>query len=157
MKLVQKPRDGIDQTEFTFAKETVLLNAKLAAEPTADVEVQALQVGPAVFVSNPAEYFCQYGLEIKKGSPFPLTFPVSLANGCVGYVPTEEALGPHGGGYETRLTSYSNLIPTAGTIIADTSIALAQQLTPGQIPTRPASPPFRGSGWSYGNQPPQTD
>jgi hypothetical protein len=157
LELVQKPGDSVDRTEYTFAKETVLLDAKLATEPIAEVEVQTLQIGPAVFASNPSEYFCQYGLDIKQGSPFPLTFPVSLANGCVGYVPTEEALGPHGGGYETRLTSYSNLIPTAGKTIADECIALTKQLTPGQIPTRPPHSPFSGNGWSYGNLAPQTE
>jgi hypothetical protein len=156
-EMVKNSSPKADATELTFAKETVMLDAKIQKEPIADVEVQAVQVGPAVFVSNPAEYFCQYGLDIKKGSEFPLTFPVSLANGCVGYVPTEEALGPRGGGYETRLSSYSNLIPTAGTTIASEGIALTKQLKPSTILTRPPHPKFSGRGWQYGNLPPQVD
>ncbi|MDP6557025.1 MAG: hypothetical protein QGG71_20315 [Pirellulaceae bacterium] len=156
-EMVKNPSPKADATELTFAKETVMLDAKIQNEPIADVEIQAVQVGPAVFVSNPAEYFCQYGLDIKKGSEFPLTFPVSLANGCVGYVPTEEALGPRGGGYETRLSSYSNLIPTAGTTIASEGIALTKQLKPSMILTRPPHPKFSGRGWQYGNLPPQVD
>ncbi|MES2696266.1 MAG: hypothetical protein V4773_22530 [Verrucomicrobiota bacterium] len=143
-----------DNTDWLFARETLMLTHLLATEPAAEVEVQALQIGPALFVGNPAEYFVAYGLEIKKGSPFPFTFPVELANGCVGYVPTEEALSPTGGGYETRLTFYSNLEPTAGRQIAATSISLARELKPGPVPEfarlkEPMKP------WPYGNVPPE--
>jgi hypothetical protein len=156
-KIVQQEKSKVDATTWTFAKEIVLLDALMQKEPAVEVEVQAVQVGPAVFVTDPAEYFCQYGLEIKKGSGFPFTFPVSLANGCVGYVPTLEAFGPHGGGYETRLTSYSNLEITAGDQLRDVGIELARQLRPGAIPVPPPHPPFRQDSWTYGSLPPERE
>lgn len=155
VELVQQPPEKVGATEWTFAKEIVLLDARLAQEPTAKVEVQAIQVGPAVFVANPAEFFCQLGLDIKAGSPFKFTFPVELANDCVGYVPTEEAFGPGGGGYETRLTSYSTLEPAAGRMIVEAGLEMTRQMKPGPIPEPPKAPVFRGQPWSYGNVPPE--
>ncbi len=156
-KIAASDSASADRTEWTFAKEIVLLDYLLKTKKTTEVEVQAVQVGPAVFVSNPAEYFCQYGLDVKAGSPFAFTFPVELADGCVGYVPTEEALGPRGGGYETRLTFYSHLEPAAGRKIADAGIALTKTLTPGVEPRRPAAPPYKGGAWGYGSVPPEVD
>jgi hypothetical protein len=140
--------------DWVWAKETVLLDAYIKKSPSVEVEVQAIQVGPVVCISDPAEYFCQYGLDLKAGSGFPMTFPCELSNGCVGYVPTEEAFGPHGGGYETRLTSYSNLDITAGRQFREAGLELAHQLTPAKLPEAPLAAPFK-QGWSYGNQPPQ--
>ena len=157
LEMMQSDPAKADPTEWTFAKEIVLLDALLGKKPEVEVEVQAIQVGPAVFLTNPAEYFCQFGLDIKANSRFTFTFPVSLANGCVGYVPTEEALGPRGGGYETRLTSYSNLEPTAGRQMADAAVELAKKMTPGEAPERPKSPPFKQNPWTYGNVPPELD
>lgn len=154
LELVQKTPKEVGDAEWTFAKEIVLLDALLAREPAVEVEVQAIQVGPAAFVSNPAELFVQFGLDLKAKSPFPLTFPVELANGCVGYVPTEEAFGPRGGGYETRLTSYSNLEPTAGRQMVEAGLELLRTLSPGKIFEPAKAPPF-SKPWSYGNVPPE--
>jgi neutral ceramidase len=154
LEIVQRSPKEVDATEWTFAKEIVLLDALIAKEPEAEVEVQAVQVGPAVFIARPGEMFVEHGLEIKKNSPFPLTFPVELANGCAGYIPTEEALGPHGGGYETRLTSYSNLVPSAGREMTAMGLDLARSFRPAAIPEPPKAPPFKAP-WSYGNVPPE--
>lgn len=141
-------------TEWIFAKETLLLQHLIETEPQGvEVEVQALQVGPAVLVSSPAEYFVEYGLQIKEASRFPFTFAVALANGAAGYVPLESDFGPSGGGYETRLTADTNLEITAGRQFADTGIALANAMTPDPAPQLP---PLKKAGepWSYGNVPP---
>ncbi|MCG6157796.1 hypothetical protein [Rubinisphaera margarita] len=155
--LVKQSPSDVGATEWTFAKETVLLEARLKSEPIADVEIQAIQIGPVAIATVPAEYFCEYGLQIKKGSPFPFTFVASLSNGCVGYVPTVSAFGDQGGGYETRLTSYSNLEITAGDEMAATAIKLTREMKPGSVPGPKPMPAFKGPAWSYGDILPQVD
>ena len=151
-----KPSANPALTDWTFAKETLMAEFLVRTAPRVEVEVQAIQIGPVVCLTNPAEYFVEYGLELKRRSPFPMTFPVELANGCVGYVPTEEAFGPKGGGYETRLTSYSNLATDAGRQFAEAGVALAKALTPGRVPEPPRVARL-GAPWLFGNVPPQVD
>jgi hypothetical protein len=139
--------DSSKATESIFAREALLIDYIAERYPVANVELQAIQIGPAAFLSNPSEYFCALGLEIKKASPFPMTCVVTMANGSVGYVPDEAAFEPSGGGYETILTSYSNLETKAGSTIRDESIRLARSLKPDPLPFAPGKP---GSPWSYG-------
>jgi len=156
LAIVSQPRPAGDTTDWLFAKEIVMLDFLNKTTPVVDCEVQCIKIGPACLVSNPAEYFVQYGLDIKKGSQHAFTFPCELSNGIVGYVPTEEAFGPQGGGYETRLTAYSNLEITAGTQMAKTGIALANEMV-----AEPKPEPARGlpfvKPWTYGNVPPERE
>lgn len=156
LEIASKPRVAGDSTDFLFAKEILMLDHLNKTMPLVDCEVQCIKVGPACFVSDPAEYFVQYGLDIKKGSHHAFTFPCELSNGIVGYVPTEEAFGPHGGGYETRLTAYSNLEITAGTQMAKKGVELANQMAAEPKPEPLKAPPF-SQPWTYGNVPPELE
>jgi hypothetical protein len=163
-ELVKHEPASSDRTEWLFAKETVLLDYLLKSSPNVPVEVQAIQIGPSVFISNPGELFCQAGLDIKAASHFPQTRVVSYANGAVGYVPTEDSFGPHGGGYETRLSSHTNLEPNASEQIVKAGLELIARMQPGPEPVPEKALPFSTEpvapgphAWNYGNLPPQLD
>ncbi|XZE43678.1 neutral/alkaline non-lysosomal ceramidase N-terminal domain-containing protein [Pirellulaceae bacterium SH467] len=56
------------------------------------VEVQVLSLGREIaWVSLPGEIFVQLGIAIKDGSPFRVTSVHELANGSIGYIPTQQA------------------------------------------------------------------
>src|SRR5262249_34655571 len=55
----------------------------LKRELYTEAEVQAVQVGPAVFISNPAKFFCQFGLNLKR-PPFPGHLSCRTGECCVG-------------------------------------------------------------------------
>lgn len=154
LALVARPPDAKEGTAWTFAKETVLLDERIRRERVARFEIQAIQIGPAVLLANPSELFAQLGLDLKARSPFPLTMVVELANGILGYVPTVEAFSSDGGGYETRLTHYSNLEVQAGPKIVDACGRLIQGWQAGVLPEPPRKAPFR-KAWDYGSVPPE--
>jgi hypothetical protein len=154
LELVQQTPEQVGHADWTFAKEVVMLDEILKKAPRVNAEVQVVQVGPVVLCGLPAEVFCQYGLTLKASSKFPFTFPVSFANDDVGYIPTLEAFGEHGGGYETRITSYTNLDITAGNQMVDAALKMVETLTPGPPPQQPPHPAF-GAPWDYGNVGPQ--
>jgi len=114
------------EIEKAYAREIMLLIDERAIEPTAEAEIQAIKIGPGVFVGVPGELFASLGLRIKGSSKSMYTFIVELANGCVGYIPTPEAFGE--GGYEVRTARSSKLIPEAGTMIADEAIELVNKI-----------------------------
>ena len=64
------------------------------------VEIQVIGIGDTRIVALPGEIFVEFGLAIQFRSPFPMTFVIELANGCLpGYAATARAYVE--GGYET--------------------------------------------------------
>lgn len=111
-------------TDGIWSREWLNLAKLNEEEPMVPCELQAIAIGDTVFASNPGEFFCKLGMDIKRGSPFAHTVVVELANGCVGYVPTEDA---YEGGYESQMAPSSKLTPGSGEkIVAETLKLLAQ-------------------------------
>jgi hypothetical protein len=71
-----------------------------------------VRVGPLGIVTNGAEYFCEFGLKIKKASRLPVTWVSTLTNEYIGYVPTAWAFAA--GGYEPRTARSSKLASDSG-------------------------------------------
>ena len=92
-----------------------------------DVEVQVIGVDDFAMVGLPGELFCEFGLHIKRESPFPDTFVIELANGWHGYIPTEEAF--EHGGYETCFAMQSRMVPEAGRLMTETAVRLLEKIS----------------------------
>lgn len=68
--------------------------------PELPMEVQVLRLGDLALVAHAAETFSAVGHEIKARAAAPHALLVGYANGCIGYLPTEEACAE--GGYEVE-------------------------------------------------------
>lgn len=116
--------------EEWFARETIGMwewqRRAGTRELYEDVEVQVIAIGNVAIAGFPAEYFTEFGLRTKAGSPFAHTLVAELANGWHGYVPTEEAFAH--GGYEARLGFQSRLAPEAGDRMCEAALELLAEL-----------------------------
>ena len=120
--------DGTKEISEAYANERKLVAEERKRTPKLECEVQAVRVGPLGIVTNGAEYFCEYGLRIKKASKFKPTWVVSLANEWIGYVPTAQAFV--GGGYEPRTARSSKLSIDSGQRLAETALRALAKITP---------------------------
>ncbi len=93
--------------------------------PTLKVPVSAARIGPLAIATNAGELFVEWGLSIKKRSPFPHTIVSELTNDWVGYEPTAQAFEHEG--YET-LAGVDFVSLQGIQMLVDTSVELLQQL-----------------------------
>ncbi len=130
------PRDMVLERRLAAAKakaepsapEKRLIELADSYDPTGSTprEVQTLRIGDAVFCGAPGEYFVEWGMEIKKWSPFAYTFIAELCNDSAGYIPTYEAFMR--GGYEATPVVSVRSTPALGQMIADANFRNLRRL-----------------------------
>lgn len=99
-----KPLKGLSQWQTISEANHRILKAN--GPDSFEVPLSAVTIGDTLaFVGFPGEPFTEYGLIMKKYSPFTMTVPACLTNGSFGYMPTDFAMDK--AGYETTTTVFS--------------------------------------------------
>ncbi len=89
----------------------------------ATVELNVLQIGPAVFIGTEGEPFQDIGKEIKKRSPFPFTWFGGYVGGWAGYIPMPEDYPKKG--YEVDTSPFT---PEAAGILVEAAVKALEDL-----------------------------
>ena len=88
-----------------------------------NMQLQALRLGDAMFVTFPAEVYAEIGLRVKERSSMDKTYVIGLTSGHGGYMPTAEEYLE--GGYSGVMTRYS---AKCGDVLVDASMQLIAEL-----------------------------
>lgn len=100
--------------EFRHAEAIV---SKAKAGPTRELKIPAISFGDIGVTGGPYEMFDTNGMQIKESAPMAMTIMCNMANGNIGYVPSQ--LGYDNGGYSTDIT---RLAPGSGEKLAQVMI-----------------------------------
>jgi hypothetical protein len=109
--------------------ELLRLNEAVAPAVSGDpwrlpVEIHAFRLDSrTAIVTMPGELFVEFGIDLKKRSPFPNTMLVELANADIAYIPTEQ--GFKEGDYEAV---NSRLAPGSGEKMVEAALQMLQDL-----------------------------
>lgn len=93
--------------------EDYLQAAQAGGAQTQPFEIQAMRIGDLALVAYPGEMFVDYQLTMDRESPFSRTFTLGYTNGCIGYVPTEDAYPEGGYEIDTAFRYYGTLMITS--------------------------------------------
>jgi len=120
-------RDPADQREGAIAR-LGWRDPRGAAPRRRDVPVSAARIGPLGIATNAGELFVEWGLSVKKRSPFPHTIVSELTNEWVGYEPTAQGFQQEG--YEALVGV--NFVSLEGIqMLVDTAVELLEGLWEG--------------------------
>ena len=114
--------EQVNKFTLMMAYGILRLDEEFGEQPFDTIPIHAIRIGDLLFVTQSCELYCQFGLDIKRRSPAPITVVVGLADGFNGYCPT--TYGILGGGYSGEAIHWARLAVDAGYRIVDTASRL---------------------------------
>lgn len=102
----------------------VLNDLQVKGMPDHRRQLRVLTLGNLAICFIPGEYFAEFGLEIKKNSPFAHTFVVESLSESLGYIPTCKAYEE--GGYQPAVGA--RVAPGGGERIMEKALALLNEI-----------------------------
>jgi len=125
MKAQQEMKsENTSEIDKVFANEVLEFNKNKVG--STDVEAQVLRIGSTTITGFPGDVFVEFGLRVKKESPFEYNVVSSHTNGRNGYIPIKEAFTQ--GGYEVRTTRSNKLAHEAGDMITEAVLRVMGEL-----------------------------
>jgi len=119
---------GLDKVGAVYHLEASVLRLyeEFKDNPYDTVPVHAVRIGDFAIATNPCEFYCQFGLDIRRRSPAKITAIAQLTDSFSGYCPT--IYGLLGGGYSAETIYWCRLEPDAGYKIVNASARLLHQV-----------------------------
>jgi len=131
-ELNESPRTEKDYTDmwamanYYYNYWAVELSEGRSSREEYPLRTSIISLDDIAMVTNSAELFVEYQLDIKRRSPYPNTMVVELTNGYCGYVLTKLALAM--GSYEARTAFSSKLVPEAGSALVETALEILNKM-----------------------------
>jgi len=104
LKIAREKNDEVAITEAIYMARRADIQLRMAddfgGKTSAGVRTHFIAFGDVALVGCNIEPFCEIGMDIKKRSPFPITFMSGYTNGRMAYMATAEEW--HKGGYEVE-------------------------------------------------------
>jgi len=127
--LRQMPMQTVRAGEISVRRALLTVKKRVqgvVTEQDQSLGLGAVCLGDVAFATVPGEAFSDTGLQIRRGSPYKMTFVCGCCNGNSGYLPLEEcfAADPQNQTFEVRV---SKCQPGTAEKIAQTLIALLNQ------------------------------
>lgn len=104
--------ETVDGMQVVSAFGAISLQDRFGDNPKEALAMHAIRIGDMAMVTHPCELYAQFGLDIKRRSPAPITAIAGITDGYGGYCPG--IYGHLGGGYSGEAIAWCRLASEAG-------------------------------------------